>query len=152
MINKALFSSENTKWETPKSLIDDLSTVFDWDLDVCASNSNVCSNFLYENSLDEVWEGLCWMNPPYGREIGLWIEKARTSNCNIVCLVPSRTDTIWWHNNAPYASLIVFIKGRLRFEGAASCAPFPSAFLVFGKLSEEQISKLSSYGMSVVLK
>ena len=149
MNKDVLFSSENLKWETPKTLISDLSEVFNWDLDVCASNSNVCDNFLSENSLEEEWDGLCWMNPPYGRKIGDWINKAKESNTTVVCLIPSRTDTKWWHDNFPYCTLVVFIKGRLKFEGAKQNAPFPSAFMVFGKLSREHVSKLKSYGILV---
>lgn len=147
---KAAFSSKDHKWETPRVLIDDLAEVFTWDLDVCASQSNVCKRFFNQDSLSKEWRGLCWMNPPYGREIGLWIKKARLSfGATVVCLVPARTDTQWWQDNAPKARLIVFIKGRLRFEGAEHGAPFPSAFMVFGALSDKQKSKLCNYGLPI---
>ncbi len=73
------------------------------------------------------------MNPPYGREIGKWMEKAFHESCNgatIVCLVPSRTDTKWWHDYAMRGE-ITFIRGRLRFSGHKNSAPFPSAIIVF---------------------
>jgi len=67
----------------------------------------------------------------------------------VVCLVPARTDTRWWHDNVSHAALVVFIKGRLRFGEAKTSAPFPSAFVVFGDgLSESQINKLAGYGIA----
>lgn len=75
------------------------------------------------------------MNPPYGREIGKWVEKAKLSSitnlATVVCLVPARTDTKWWQENVKCASEVFFIKGRLKFGNAKNSAPFPSAILVF---------------------
>ena len=77
------------------------------------------------------------MNPPYGREIAAWMHKAKEAADNgatVVCLVPSRTDTKWWHDTAMtvYPSGIRFIKGRLKFGDGTKPAPFPSAVVVFG--------------------
>lgn len=155
-----MFSSETDKWDTPADLVADLATVFDWDLDVCASRPNVCKRF---NSKAEpvrwVWSGLCWMNPPYGRDIGKWVCDARrypdsyqpfgTDDDAIVCLLPARTDTKWWQGNIRYASQVVFIRGRLKFGDATNSAPFPSAFVVFGEITDVQRAKLASYGWSV---
>ena len=75
------------------------------------------------------------MNPPYGREIGKWIEKAYKESLKgavVICLIPSRTDTKYWHNFIfPYASDIKFIKGRLKFGDGKNPAPFPSALVEF---------------------
>ena len=77
------------------------------------------------------------MNPPYGREIGKWIEKAYKESIKgavVVCLIPSRTDTRYWHDYIfPYASDIKFIKGRVKFGSGNSPAPFPSAIIEFKK-------------------
>jgi len=73
------------------------------------------------------------MNPPYGREIGIWMKKAYESSllgAKVVCLVPARTDTRWWHEYAMKGE-IEFIKGRLKFGDAKNSAPFPSAVVVF---------------------
>lgn len=144
MMNSGLYTSNREDWETPRTLIADLSEVFDWDLDVCASRGNVCKNFYYENGLSLSWAGLCWMNPPYGKQIGKWMDKA--SENNVICLVPARTDTRWWHRNIHKASLVVFIKGRLKFGNQKGSAPFPSAFVVFGDITDKQKDKLNSYG------
>lgn len=163
-----MFSSTTGKWDTPQTVIDDLAEVFPWDLDVCASRPNVCPVYYTDaqNAFIQDWKGLCWMNPPYGRGIGQWIDRARFEcgkfytvktefgytmlKTTVVCLVPARTDTLWWQRSAPWASLVVFIKGRLKFGTAKNSAPFPSAFMVFGTLEPEQIVKLSSYGWAVI--
>lgn len=74
------------------------------------------------------------MNPPYGREIGQWVQKAYESaqaGATVVCLLPARTDTQWWHRYVLKASEVRFIAGRLKFGGSTSSAPFPSAVVVF---------------------
>ena len=73
------------------------------------------------------------MNPPYGRTIKQWMKKAYESSlagATVVCLVPARTDTNWWHDYAMKGD-IEFIKGRLKFGGSKNSAPFPSAVVVF---------------------
>ena len=76
-----------------------------------------------------------WMNPPYGREIKHWMKKASESGANVVCLVPARTDTEWWHNYViGKAAEIRFIKGRVKFTGGnGKDAPFPSAIVIYKK-------------------
>lgn len=157
MTSKVHFSSASGKWETPVDLVEDLATVFQWDLDVCASRPNVCENYYIEaqQGLSMPWEGLCWMNPPYGRGSGIWHWMARAKEVGsgvdntVVCLLPARPDTKWWNMSVPWASLVVFIEGRLKFGDAKSSAPFPSVFVVFGLLSTDQEKKLCSYGWTV---
>jgi site-specific DNA-methyltransferase (adenine-specific) len=45
-------------------------------------------------------------------------------------LVPSRTDTDWWHRYAMKGE-IRLLRGRLKFGEATNSAPFPSAVVVF---------------------
>jgi site-specific DNA-methyltransferase (adenine-specific) len=77
------------------------------------------------------------MNPPYGREIGKWMAKAHEEadrGATVVCLVPARTDTAWWHDHAAKADEIRFVRGRLKFirdDGRNDSAPFPSAVVIF---------------------
>jgi hypothetical protein len=74
------------------------------------------------------------MNPPYGRAIKDWMAKAYDSSKNgakVVCLVPARTDTAWWHDYAMKGE-ITFLRGRLKFGNSKNSAPFPSALVVFG--------------------
>jgi len=73
------------------------------------------------------------MNPPYGKEIAKWIIKAYESSlggATVVCLIPSRTDTAWWHDYVMKGT-IRFIRGRLKFGNSKNSAPFPSAIVIF---------------------
>jgi len=142
MMNKGMFSSGSCEWETPQAFFDTVNGLYHFDLDVCASHSNAkCKRYFTkeEDGLLQTWNGVCWMNPPYGREISRWVQKAYESALNpgtvVVCLLPARTDTRWWHDYVmTYAQNVEFIKGRLQFSGRGQ-APFPSALVVFGCLS-----------------
>ena len=135
-MNKGLYSSDSIYWETPRHFYDRLNAEFSFTLDVCATPDNAkCEQFYTEreNGLAQQWEGICWMNPPYGNEISKWMRKAWISARNgttVVCLVPARTDTTWWHSYVMEAHEIRFVRRRLKFGGDAP-APFPSAVIVF---------------------
>lgn len=131
------FSSASHTWETPQDFFDKLNKEFGFELDVCASSENAkVSRFFDEDQdgLSQDWAPyVCWMNPPYGREIKKWMRKAyleSTKGAVVVCLVPARTDTAWWHDYAARGKTR-FIRGRLKFSGSKNSAPFPSAVVVF---------------------
>lgn len=134
---KPLMSSESTEWETPDDFFTEMNTLYGaFTADVCATPENAKCPVYYTkdtNGLTQSWSGICWMNPPYGREIKGWMKKAYNESLRgvrVVCLVPARTDTVWWHDYA-IKGQITFIKGRLKFKGAKHSAPFPSAVVVF---------------------
>ena len=135
-MNSVHFSSKTDLWSTPQDLFDKLNSKYNFDLDVCATDQNAkCKTYFTkdDDGLAQKWTGVCWMNPPYGREIIKWMEKAYVSalgGATVVCLVPSRTDTKWWHEYAMNGE-IEFIRGRLKFGDAKNSAPFPSAIVVF---------------------
>ena len=135
-MNKGMLSSETDMWSTPKAFFDGYNAVYHFDIDVCATSENaLCAKFYSpeDNGLSKRWNGVCWMNPPYGREIGKWMKKAYESSLHgatVVCLVPARTDTDWWHEYAMKGE-IEFLRGRLKFGGSKNSAPFPSAIVVF---------------------
>jgi len=131
------FSSETDLWYTPQDFFEELDAEFHFALDVCATPDNAkCSRYFTEeqDGLRQRWSGVCWMNPPYGREIGTWMAKAwwaaEKGEATVVCLVPARTDTAWWHDYAMKGE-IRFVRGRLKFGGAQFNAPFPSAVVIF---------------------
>jgi len=149
MNNIAVHHSSNTHlWATPQDLFDRLNAIHGFTLDVCALPENAkCAKF-YTPDMDGLaqdWKNnICWMNPPYGREIGKWVKKAydatfmgwQHGGAKVVCLLPARTDTKWWHDYVIPHGKIEFLRGRLKFVGAASCghsnsAPFPSAIVIF---------------------
>ena len=143
MINRGLFTSKTPEWSTPQSFFDELNKEFNFKLDVCATKKNAkCIEYYTkeEDGLSKNWllhSGYKWMNPPYGREIKDWVKKANDTG-KVVCLLPARTDTRWFHDfiyNQEGVE-IRFIKGRLKFGGAKNSAPFPSMIVVFNKANK----------------
>ena len=131
------FSSKTDLWYTPQDFYDKLNQKYAFQVDVCATPENAKCPVYYTEETDglaQVWPPVaCWMNPPYGRTIGKWMKKAYEASlygATVVCLVPARTDTKWWHDYAMKGE-IEFIKGRLKFGGSENPAPFPSAVVVF---------------------
>lgn len=137
-LNKGLLSSKTDMWETPQYLFDQLNAKYHFEIDVCAVAENAKCAHYYSPEIDglsQEWNGVCWMNPPYGRGVSRWVEKAYRSSLNgatVVCLLPARTDTAWWHDYCMKGE-IEFIRGRLKFSGSRVSAPFPSAIVVFDK-------------------
>lgn len=131
-----MFSSKSCEWETPIAFFKALDARYHFTLDVCATRENAkCEAYFTreDDGLSQKWHGICWMNPPYGREIAKWVRKAYETSLQggtVVCLLPARTDTAWWHDYCMKGD-ILFIRGRLKFGGSANPAPFPSAVVVF---------------------
>lgn len=143
-MNTALhFSSATDMWETPQWLFDELNKEFHFEIDVCATIENKkCNNWLgygpgdiFTDGLKHNWGNMvCWMNPPYGREIGKWVQKAYEESikgATVVCLLPARTDTRWFHDYIKDKAEIRFLRGRLKFGDAKNSAPFPSMVVVY---------------------
>jgi len=135
------YESDRHDWGTPQRLFDELDREFHFTRDVCANRENFKVASYWDegdNALKQSWEGVLWMNPPYGRGIGMWLKKAYQSRATatIVCLIPSRTDSRWWHNYVMRADEIRFTKGRYKFQGAKDGAPFPSAIVIFRRKGE----------------
>lgn len=136
-LNRALFTSCLETWRTPEDLFAALEREFRFTLDPCpARNPEDAGLPLFgTDGLHISWAGeRVYCNPPYGRSVGRWLEKAREAEL-AVYLLPARTDTKWWHDYALKADEVRFVRGRLRFNGADAGAPFPSVLLIFrGKL------------------
>jgi len=132
------FSSATGEWATPQDFYDRLDAEFHFVLDPCATadNAKAAQYFTKEDDgLLQSWRcgGAVFMNPPYGREISRWVCKAYQESMRgvtVVCLLPSRTDTSWWHTYCMRGE-IRFIRGRLKFGGHSNSAPFPSAVVIF---------------------
>lgn len=158
MKNSVHFMSEKMDWETPQWLFYELDKEFDFNIDVCATNKNTKCDYWFtehDDALSVSWSDylsspvICWMNPPYGREIKHWIRKASTEaekSCTVVCLIPYRPDTQYWFDYiwepTPFGSTwyarkpregveVRALKGRLKFGNAENSAPFPSAIVIF---------------------
>ena len=139
MNTEVMFSSKTDLWETPQDLFDKLNKNFNFTLDVCATKENAKCKKYYtkeQDGLIKKWKGVCWCNPPYGREISKWVQKASTSarkGATVVMLLPARTDTRWFHDYIYKKEnvKIKFIRGRLKFGNAKNSAPFPSMLVLF---------------------
>ena len=143
-----MFSSKTGEWATPQEFFDKLNWRFGpFDLDPCANPTNTkCANFFTEaeDGLSKDWEGFnSFINPPYGRGIDKWIQKAfeesRKKDTRVVMLIPARTDTKYWHKYVMRADEVYFVKGRLKFGDSENSAPFPSAVVVFDGTNRQQI-------------
>ena len=135
-----MFSSKTDLWSTPQDFFDKLNDEFDFDLDPCSTHENAKCKKHYtkeENGLIQDWGGhKVFCNPPYGRELKDWVKKcseeSKKSNTLIVMLIPSRTDTSYFHDYIyKKAKEIRFIRGRLKFGDSKNAAPFPSMVVIF---------------------
>jgi phage N-6-adenine-methyltransferase len=133
------YSSATDEWATPQDLFDKLDAEFKFELDVCALDSSAkCPTYFTPETdgLNQDWKNFrCWMNPPYGDVIGEWMAKAADAagkGATVVCLVPARVDTGWWWDYCLFGE-IRFLRGRLKFGGSKTGAPFPSALVIFGE-------------------
>lgn len=155
-VNTGLFTSTTDEWPTPDSLFASLNQEFAFTLDPCASVDNAkCERFFDKgiDGLSQEWTGSVFMNPPYGRAIKDWVRKAYEASrkgATVVCLIPARTDTAYWHDYVMRASEVRFIKRRLNFacerqdarkesgDSVAHNAPFPSAIVIFRPVPTER--------------
>ena len=129
------FSSQKLDWQTPKATYDELNKEFHFDFDPCPTNPTL-------DGLTVEWGNVNFCNPPYGREIPKWIKKGYEEyqkGKTVVFLIPSRTDTKWWHDYIMKADEIRFIKGRLKFGDSKNSAPFPSAIAIFDQKHGRQL-------------
>lgn len=140
MFDNNRFDSKKQEWETPQSLFDELNKEFGFTLDVCADigNKKVEKFFSEEtNGLKQDWsKDICWMNPPY-KKVGIWLRKAYLESLKgavVICLVPSRTNTNWWHDFC-LKGQIRFIKGRPKFKGCIHGLPQPLSIVIFNRNS-----------------
>jgi site-specific DNA-methyltransferase (adenine-specific) len=136
---RTMASSEDMTWATPQEWFDYLNLEFKFTLDPCCVAATAKCDFFYTpetDGLNHSWAGRrVFMNPPYGEAIYHWMKKAyeecRNNGVLVVCFVPARVDTQWWHDFAAKASDIRFPIGRVKFAGADTSAPFPVAIVVF---------------------
>lgn len=140
MNKELMFSSKTDMWATPQDFFDRLNSVFRFEKDVCALPENAkCDAFFSpdDDGLAQDWRGVCWMNPPYGREIAAWVEKAyrsaKESGATVVCLLPARVDTRWWHDYCAKGE-VFFVRGRLKFGGVRTAPHFQVRLLCLGRM------------------
>jgi len=141
MNTDVMFSSTTDQWATPQDFFNKLNEEFHFTLDVAADETNHKCDMYYDKSIDGLAQSWThgggtsvWCNPPYGREIGKWVEKAYNESLNgvtVVMLLPARTDTKWFHDYIYGKAEIRFVRGRLKFGDSKNSAPFPSMVVIF---------------------
>lgn len=137
-VKRIMFSKKSDEWPTPQNTFDELDAEFHFTLDPCATDDNhKCEKYytINQDGLSQNWGGeRVFCNPPYS-EIAKWTEKCfregQKDNTLVVLLIPSRTDTKYFHNFIYNRSEIRFVKGRLRFGNSTENAPFPSMIVIF---------------------
>jgi len=134
-------TAKTVEWETPLWRVeeweDELGCEFTFD-PCCTPENAKATNFLTEedDGLKSDWWGRVWLNPPYGRQLKEWMEKANSELRSgrvelIVALLPARTDTRWFHESVvDQGHEVRFIKGRVKYGEGVSPAPFPSIYVV----------------------
>lgn len=159
MAESYISSSKKHDWGTPQPFFDKLNKIFHFTLDVCASDWNAkCERYFTEedDGLSQKWEGICWMNPPYGNAVKRWVRKAyiewNKGHCEVVCLVPNRSETKWFQDWGFKASYFLAIRGRINFDAGLNkpgehTSTFPSVLIIFGKLQDDQKRELSKIGV-----
>lgn len=142
---------ERQDYETPPELVLSLSLEFGpFEIDFAATQANKKAPRCFTPDVDALkqdWTGLTgFLNPPYGRMTAPFVKKASESKARVVCLLPARTDTKWFHDHVQgRARLIRFLKGRPKFllngkpvlnpkTGKPASGKFPSMVVVFDNL------------------
>ena len=141
-----MWSKQSDEWSTPQTFFDELNKEFHFTLDPCSTVENhKCEKFytMQDNGLEKSWEGeTVFVNPPYSKN-KQWVEKCaqegRKEGTTVVMLIPSRTDTRWFHDFIYKKAEIRFIKGRLKFGGSKNSAPFPSMVVIFRGRKERKV-------------
>lgn len=136
---EVMYSSKTDNWGTPQDFFDKLNNEFHFTLDPCADkNNHKCKKYYTkeEDGLLQDWEGeTVFCNPPYGRQIGKWVEKcfneSKKDGTMVVMLIPARTDTKYFHQYIYNKAELRFVKGRLKFGDSKKNAPFPSMVVIF---------------------
>lgn len=139
MNTNVMFSSEREDWTTPQNLFNELNAEFHFTLDAAASPDNAkCERFFTaeQNALCQNWWGeTVFCNPPYGRKTGDFVKKgyeeSKKPGTTVVMLLPSRTDTRWFHDYILGKAEVRFLKGRLKFGNSKNSAPFGSLIAVW---------------------
>ena len=134
-----MYSSKSNEWATPMDFFKKLDQEFHFNLDPCSTDENhKCDKYytIKDDGLQKNWGGYrVFCNPPYGKEIGKWVEKCyregTKDNTLVVMLIPARTDTKYFHDYILHRAEIRFVSGRLKFGDGKQGAPFPSMLVIF---------------------
>lgn len=103
---------ETDTWLTPLKLVRSLG---EFDLDPCGFPGHLTAKrsiILPDNGLAHDWNGRVWLNPPYGKQTGVWLDRLQ-SHGDGIAIVFARMETNWFQRLRP--DMIFLIKGRIKF-------------------------------------
>ncbi len=148
-------------WITPPDIIARLGGADSFDLDPCAAPAQPwpCARRSYteaEDGLAQPWDGRCWVNPPYGRELEAWMAKLAAHGQG-TALIFARTETeaffktVWRR-----ASALLFLEGRLHFHyedgtRAKANGGAPSVLIAYGLEDADILAECAIDGAFVPL-
>jgi len=141
-IDKNSFKSKSQEYETPNEVFEPLQKEFNLQLDVCATKENHKCDLYFtkeQSALYQDWKLNFWMNPPFGRDLKKWVQKAyeesQKNNVNGVLILPVRSNTLWWHKYIIDTKAEVrFLKGETKFVGHKRGLWLPFAIIIFKKV------------------
>lgn len=133
------FKSDSIEYSTPLKIVNPLIKEFGLTKDVCASELNHKLDDYWtkeDNALAQFWQGNCWMNPPFCKDLNKWVKKAcgdaEQFGGTKVCLIPVRSNTKWWAEVSMKAE-IRFINGEVNFNDAERGLWLPMCIIIFGE-------------------
>ena len=141
MGTEVIGESKSIEYSTPLKIVEPLIKEFNITRDVCASSENHKLPDYWtkeDNALTKTWEGNCWMNPPFSRDLNKWVRKAYAETYGLngsgtkVCLIPVRSNTKWWAEVSP-KSEIRFINGEVNFNNEKRGLWLPMCIIIFGE-------------------
>lgn len=152
----AIHSSERHDWRTPRELFDSLDRVFRFKLDAAASAQNkLCECFFSvdANALDQSWNvgGWVWVNPPYGKQVGRWFDKAileSEKGARIVMMCMACTETKWFQSAWDHCAEIWLLTPRVKFvQPGEKTGPAPkgSALYIFDRVHVPRVVRVFNW-------
>ena len=152
---------QSVEWYTPPEIFTELGVAM-FDLDPCSPGADIVPWIparkhytVRDNGFIQPWDGLVWLNPPYGNETGDWLRRLRDHG-NGIALVFARTDTVWFHDVAKDADLLCFLRGRVRFiasNGRRADTPGCGSMLIaFGAVAEKAVRRYENTSLGLCVR
>ena len=141
---QVMTSSKAIEWYTPPDLLAEIAA-FLGGIDLDPARPDL------DDGLGITWRGKVFLNPPYGKHMQKWIDKALTDPLDeIVMLLPCYPYRRWFQRLWQHS--ICFIVGALYFSGYKEPAPFGSVLVYRGPRSAEFERAFSHRGHVVIGK
>lgn len=149
-------NGKSDEWYTPPYVFDALGAKFDLDVAHPIIPTAVpAERVITEGSLQKEWSGFVWMNPPFGKRMGLvpWLDRF-FKHGNGIALTPDRTSAPWWQDAARKADAVLFVDGKIKFikpDGTSGNSPGTGTTLfASGKKAVSALLRAERHGLGIV--